>query len=388
MKKVNVFYKLAFDLFWLLVMTNTVLADTPVSGIISSNTTWTLSASPYIVTGNVLVNSGVTLTIEPGVVVKFDTDKAIQINGELIAVGTDGNLITFTSNQPTPTAGDWAYVFFSDTSIDATFDVNGIYTSGSILEYCVVEYAGGVTASYNGAVRMDDAHPFINHCTIQNNSASGINAYNLSDLLKIASNTIAYNEDTGIYFVGGTVTVFGNFVHNNTESGGNAGGIYAYTSTCLISNNIVSDNHSGGGVFINNGTATISGNIINGNHGGSGGGVRDYSSDTTISNNIIFDNMGTIGGGIYGGDAISNNIISNNLASYESGGIYGGDAISNNSIIRNSAPNAAALSQGADLNYNLIADNNSSGTEPTYTLNISTHLGAFNYNNFFNISTD
>ena len=42
---------------------------TDVSGNISSNTTWSLANSPYIVTGHILVPSGVTLTIEAGVTV-------------------------------------------------------------------------------------------------------------------------------------------------------------------------------------------------------------------------------------------------------------------------------------------------------------------------------
>lgn len=42
-----------------------VFSQTNVSGVISSNTTWTLANSPYIVTGNILLNQNVTLTIEP-----------------------------------------------------------------------------------------------------------------------------------------------------------------------------------------------------------------------------------------------------------------------------------------------------------------------------------
>jgi hypothetical protein len=49
-------------------------AVTNISGIIFSDTTWTLAASPYIVTGNFLVNSGITLTIEPGVIIKNKTN--------------------------------------------------------------------------------------------------------------------------------------------------------------------------------------------------------------------------------------------------------------------------------------------------------------------------
>jgi len=47
-----------------------VAAATNVSGTISTNTTWTAANSPYVMTGNVTVNAGVTLTIEPGVTVQ------------------------------------------------------------------------------------------------------------------------------------------------------------------------------------------------------------------------------------------------------------------------------------------------------------------------------
>ena len=45
---------------------------TYVSGPISTNTTWYHGFSPYIVTGDVTVNSEVTLTIQPGVIIKAD----------------------------------------------------------------------------------------------------------------------------------------------------------------------------------------------------------------------------------------------------------------------------------------------------------------------------
>ena len=41
-------------------------ADTNAGGAISANTVWNAAASPYIVTENVTVNAGVTLTNDPG----------------------------------------------------------------------------------------------------------------------------------------------------------------------------------------------------------------------------------------------------------------------------------------------------------------------------------
>ena len=53
---------------------------TNVSGIISSDTTWTQANSPYMLTGNVLVNNGVTLTIEAGATVNC-VNGYIEVNG-------------------------------------------------------------------------------------------------------------------------------------------------------------------------------------------------------------------------------------------------------------------------------------------------------------------
>src|SRR5436190_20836193 len=81
---------------------------TNVSGGIYANTTWTLANSPYIVVDTVVVFPGVVLTIEPGVVVKFETNKRLEIRqAALIANGTSTDSITFTSNAINPSPGIW-----------------------------------------------------------------------------------------------------------------------------------------------------------------------------------------------------------------------------------------------------------------------------------------
>ena len=60
-------------------------ADTNVSGAIAADTTWTAANSPYIVTGNVTVNAGVTLNVETGVTVRFNDDLGLYVNGRINA---------------------------------------------------------------------------------------------------------------------------------------------------------------------------------------------------------------------------------------------------------------------------------------------------------------
>ena len=52
---------------------NRSFAQTYISGIISGNANFTVSGSPYVLTGTTLVDSGVVLTNNPGVVVKFNS---------------------------------------------------------------------------------------------------------------------------------------------------------------------------------------------------------------------------------------------------------------------------------------------------------------------------
>ncbi len=40
-------------------------ARTDIDSDVTSNTTWDISGSPYVITGNIYVESGVTLTINP-----------------------------------------------------------------------------------------------------------------------------------------------------------------------------------------------------------------------------------------------------------------------------------------------------------------------------------
>jgi iron complex outermembrane receptor protein len=104
---------------------------------------WTLAASPYIVTGNVVVPAGEQLAIDPGVVIKVAGDFSIKVEGGLQAVGTAGNRIVFTSIRDRdffgmfvpetgqPARDDWPGIIFTEKSLSAK----------NRLEYVIIRYS-------------------------------------------------------------------------------------------------------------------------------------------------------------------------------------------------------------------------------------------------------
>lgn len=107
---------------------------------ITQNSTWNVTNSPYIVIGAVSVNSGgsnpITLTIEPGVEIRFDNTYMYQGSqlsfgdkGRLFASGTAAQPVNFTSNSTMPQAGDWSGLNFNSPLANA-------------MENCTVAYGG------------------------------------------------------------------------------------------------------------------------------------------------------------------------------------------------------------------------------------------------------
>lgn len=155
-----------------------------VSGVISTDTAWgPAGCDPYIVTASIVVPTGVTLTVEPGTTVKFESLKGLMVQGMLVARGTEQHPITFTSNKVSPGRGDWGSIHFTDSSTDAAFDGSGNYVSGSIIQYAVIEWAG--SSGVDGAVNIRSSSPWIDHNTIRNNWASGVYAWGAGGIPRV-----------------------------------------------------------------------------------------------------------------------------------------------------------------------------------------------------------
>lgn len=74
--------------------------QTNVSADITSSTTWTTSGSPYTITTPINIDSAATLSIDPGVEVRFDAGVRVMVHGRLIALGTLTDSIFFIGTGP------------------------------------------------------------------------------------------------------------------------------------------------------------------------------------------------------------------------------------------------------------------------------------------------
>ena len=141
-----------------------VLAVTEVRGHISEDTVWTLAGSPYLVVRTIYVDKGVTLTIEPGVEVKFSMlfgPHSFYVNGILLAVGTADHRIVFTSSYTPPSFRHWEEI--------------QINPSG----YCKMEFCD-VSYCYDGIQLIGTSNNTIVNCHVSNTGFYGITLHNSS----------------------------------------------------------------------------------------------------------------------------------------------------------------------------------------------------------------
>ncbi len=233
-------------LFLLFIISSALKAQTNVSGGIYTNTTWTLAGSPYIVVDTVVVFPGVTLTIDPGVVVKFNNNKRLEIRqGCLMANGTAVDSITFTSNAGSPSPGIWDKIWLNGGVIISQFNYCNFRYALSGLEYVtdstlIVKNSNFV--SNNNGILIGNSTPharaLIDTCNFRNNSNVGIGFSSYPGTMVINYCNIT-NSGTGFSglmssFSGGIIK---KSVIDSNQTGLNLLGILA--DSCIISHNQV-----------------------------------------------------------------------------------------------------------------------------------------------------
>lgn len=302
-------------------------------GVIASHRVLTRAGGPYWVSGDVLVQEGVTLTMEPGVRLALGDSRSIQINGTLIARGTEADSIVFTSSRPG--RAHWKSILFAVTSADAAFDSEGIYQGGSILEYCRIDQGGKGTG---GAVQMDNSSPFIHRSRISHGLSRGILAMGAP---RIKDCLIRRNEGGGIAYTS-TDRGFGN---PRAEIDGN-----------LIDSNAISTfiHGHGAGILLQNG-ARVTGNQIAFN------GFPDHGDAAAIhhvccggyavisGNRVEGNRSAWLAAGIFKGDSVLSNVFTGNVSRHDYGSFFESSVIVGNRFMGDSIVPLPVSSESATL---------------------------------------
>ena len=238
---------------------------TEVGGVLDENTIWTLENSPYFLTTPLLVNDGVTLTIEPGVTV-YLTDYYIRVAGTLNARGAPTNRVSIICNSTEEhlDAYDDAPIQFTSTS--TSWDEQTGF--GSIIENTIIN-----STKKSFTIYIFESSPKINNSTVV--TTGGQRAIFIEGGDSIVSNCSITSNQYGM-----TVRT-SRFLFN-----------YG-TCNALISGNIISGCKTG--INIGGGSPIVENNLITNNYGdkiSGDGGIRIDNEITTplIRNNTIIGN--------------------------------------------------------------------------------------------------
>jgi hypothetical protein len=82
-------------------------SPTYVEDNVTADTTWAADDGPYVVTTDVTVADGATLTVDAGATVYVGEGVTVTVAGSLVAHGTGDEPVAFTTQQPNPTPGAW-----------------------------------------------------------------------------------------------------------------------------------------------------------------------------------------------------------------------------------------------------------------------------------------
>ncbi|MBU1456813.1 MAG: hypothetical protein KKD01_19010, partial [Proteobacteria bacterium] len=356
-----------------------------VSGTLESDETW--SGTVYL-EGDVIVPSGITLTVQPGTRVYFpqlldrtfsgnnSSKTELIIHGTLIAEGTEVEPVAFVpplyaSRQP----GDWY----------------GILVTGSLfMDYAHVKYAeSGIRFLPAGTSSTFS----VSHTTISHNSLHGISisvADGISANVELEDNTIIYNQADGIYcYVKNNTSALDLNINRNIISNNGAAAIYCQTASDYaqkvisgrIQDNIIFD-HLAYGIYFN----------IN----------RQTAANLTLENNSIYQSATGLFAGFYSSSSNSAITIQNNRIYSGSLGILlrANNAviapeIHNNAIydhvndgIRLERDSSAANSLLPNISGNEIYENKRSGLVLQVTGAIALHNNSFFGNYDYDLYND
>jgi len=397
-----------------------------VSGSIFDNTVW--SADTVKITGDITLEAGINLTIEPGVVVEFQDNYDMLMLGQVVAVGQENDSIKFTAlnhetgwgtinftQDNTSTENDstkFHYCIFEHSVTDGEYPYKGavrvrefqyIEISNSCFRHNrIPEVWGQMEVNGSSLICVDSEMKIINNKFYDNVSPIIFDGINGDYDYPIFENNVVENNWNGTIFIRSGIDpiIRGNYIANNSNNYGYSGHFGSainveYASETLIENNIIYNNETThfGAIYTHGDGTKIFNNIIVNNHSEKEGGAIYiwFCDDVNISNNLICNNTGEQGGGIYfetsNNCIVTNNHIANNSATQVAGALYcinSSPEFYNNIIYNNEAPDydgsqIVLVDNGYQSDPDFINNDIEGGFEGIYLL-IGNYDGTYEFN--------
>jgi hypothetical protein len=358
-------------------------AQTNISGMVSG--TWDLPGSPYVIVGDASVPAGSTLLIEAGVSVQFTGEYALEIFGNIQAIGTQQDSIGFISTST------WSKGLHITNGQDTCRFKHCIFKD--FRERTAIEnvyYSGGALHATNTPLLIED-------CSFRSNfllvNTGGYNVIARGGAICLENCPGCMRNSAFVQNKIDLTASMPDFIGGNIAEGG---AIYSSGTLriqcCHITQNLVEFTADGMDIWV-----TIEAH---------GGGI---CTTGTVENCLVSDNgcdtyiavegwtfnveakAKSFGGGIYGGSLIRNNSITANYCQSEGqgsggmgavgagrgysygGGLYGGTVVEHNMIWANQCTSlgigshsgsaesfGGGLCETSDMNNNLVRSNSCS----------------------------
>jgi hypothetical protein len=257
-----------------------VIAEKNICGRIEENTVW--AADTVRVSCNIIVNSGITLTIQPGTRIEFAGNSGLIVNGSIIATGNENNRITFTSGDTT------GYYNSTDTGWN---NISLVGAGKAEFKFCDFLYAK------KSAIRLGNTNYLtrITHCNFDHNATEdfGGGVFLTSPIVDFSHNVFSNNRAVrlggGVYLNNVSDKPFD--ISNNlfVNNRGDQQAAFGASGSFRLINNTFADNEviSNGGGIVSLENGSILNSIIWANHTGASGIQVILSGSNTVRNCII-----------------------------------------------------------------------------------------------------